>query len=371
MASGIGRGVLREIGTLFRVGSLGGLSDAELMELFVARRGEETSEAAFSVLVSRHGPLVWNACRRVLDDSHAADDAFQATFLVLARRCRSLGRRGPLAPWLHAVARRTALRARADSARRRHRERTVDGPIPEPAVVPARGDDLAEILHAEIDRLPTIYRSPVVLCDLEGRTHAEAAAQLHWPVGTVSGRLSRARDLLRGRLTRRGLAPSSGAIAATLAREARATIPPALAGRTTHTAMKMVAGQSIPMVVWTSATTLFEGAVMSMSKWKVACAVLLTFGTGAAGLAYHASGGPEDQPDARARRPSLPRKPTRHPHPARRSGSDARQADRSDQLIPPRRRSPNSWLSSGRQRRASTIPVFRSTSIPSAWNWPG
>src|SRR5262249_48128930 len=155
-------------------------------------------------LVRRHGPLVLGVCRRVLRDRHAAEDAFQATFLILLRRARSLDRRGSVASWLYTVAYHVALRARADAARRPPPAR----PVPQP---PEAGwADLQPVLDEELGRLPDSYRAVVVLCYLEGKTNVEAARLLGWPVGTVKGRLARARDLLRARLTRRGITLSAG-----------------------------------------------------------------------------------------------------------------------------------------------------------------
>ena len=167
-----------------------------------------SAEAAFETLVARHGTMVLSVCRQILGDMHAAEDAFQATFLVLIRRSNSFDLRGrdSLGPWLYGVAypdrhqgsatRRAQTRAGAPVSR---------VPATKASAPPAEIDDLRSLLHEEVSRLPAIYRDPVVLCYFEGRTHDEAAAALHWPVGTVRGRLARARDLLRSRLTRRGL----------------------------------------------------------------------------------------------------------------------------------------------------------------------
>src|SRR5581483_10440199 len=169
-----------------------GLSDAELLRRFV--RGRDA--AAFELLVWRHGPMVLGVCRRVLRDAHAAEDAFQAAFLVLARKARSLDRRGSIANWLYAVAYHVALKARAEAARRQRRERRASAA--EAGAAPGEAwADLRPVLDEELSRLPEAYRQAVVLCYLEGRTNAEAARLLGWPVGTVKGRLARARDLLR------------------------------------------------------------------------------------------------------------------------------------------------------------------------------
>ena len=184
--------------TLFQEGTLGGLSDGQLIERFL--EPEMAGDAAFGVLLGRHGPRVLGVCRRILGDDHAADDAFQATFLVLVRRAGVIRRRESLGPWLHGVARRVALRARATARQRQEREaRAAIDPATAVADRPIDDSDLAAALHVEIDRLPEKYRAPIILCYLEGRTIAEASRQLGWPVGTAAGRLARARKRLHER----------------------------------------------------------------------------------------------------------------------------------------------------------------------------
>ena len=176
--------------TLFHTGSLTGLTDGQLLERYALQDGEE-AESAFAALVARHGTMVWCTCRAVLHDDHDAGDAFQAAFLVLMRKARSLWVRDSLGPWLHRVALRAAIQAKREAKRRQEAEQRAaelntgwtDGDMP---------DDLADILHQEIDRLPERHRIPVVLCDLEGRSHEEAARYLRCPVGTVKSRLARA-----------------------------------------------------------------------------------------------------------------------------------------------------------------------------------
>ena len=153
------------------------------------------------VLVHRHGAMVLGVCRRMLGNSSDADDAFQATFLLLVRKAGSLAHPEQVAGWLHAVALRVARKARAQRTRRHSREvAVVDLAAPIPA---DDGRELRAVLDEELDRLPDKYRLPIVLCELEGRTLEEAAQLLGWPKGTVAGRLSRGRDLLRQRLSRR------------------------------------------------------------------------------------------------------------------------------------------------------------------------
>ena len=215
----------RHLGRLFGAGSAVGLTDGELLERFAHRR-DEAAEAAFETLLARHGAMVLTVCRQVLGDPHAAEDAFQATFLVVVRRAGSLRVREPgsLGPWLYGVAYRIALKARQGAARRRAREHRVAVPDVDRSSAAIEHGELQALLHDEVNRLPAKYRAPVVLCYFEGRTHDEAAAVLQWPVGTVRGRLARARGLLRARLDRRGLAPGGwiGAYAARARRPDRA-----------------------------------------------------------------------------------------------------------------------------------------------------
>jgi RNA polymerase sigma factor (sigma-70 family) len=185
------------------------LSDENLLEKFL--NGEESeSQRAFGALVERHGPMVLGICRHVLNQHQDAEDAFQATFLVLAQKGASIRNRRVLAGWLHEVAHRIAVKARTSVVRRRTLER--QGVAMSPPATELNNQDqvaawneLRPVLHAEVERLPERYRIPVILSYLEGKTNEEVAALLRWPVGTVKGRLSRARDLLRSRLMRRGL----------------------------------------------------------------------------------------------------------------------------------------------------------------------
>src|SRR6516165_8224025 len=172
------------------------LSDGQLLTDYLGRR----DEAALAALVHRHGAMVWGVCRRVLRHYHDAEDAFQATFLVLVRKAASIAAPELLANWLYGVAYQTARKARATSATRTARERQV-AEMPEPAAVePDPWPHLQPLLDQELSRLPAKYRSVVVLCDLQGKTRKEAARQLACPDGTVAGRLARARRMLAQRL---------------------------------------------------------------------------------------------------------------------------------------------------------------------------
>ncbi len=226
------RNGLNGLGRLLNAGTAVGLTDGQLLECFATRGGDE-AEMAFGALVERHGAMVLRTCLAVLRDEHDARDAFQATFLILARRGGSLWVRDSIGPWLHRVARHAAVRVRRDADRRRAVERgavLAAGRLTDPA-----GEyDVAAVVHEEVDRLPERYRVPVVLCDLEGRTHEEAARHLGCPVGTIKSRLARGRERLRVRLTRRGLAPG-----ATLAGPLRTALPTGLAESTIGASMRL------------------------------------------------------------------------------------------------------------------------------------
>ena len=297
MASPSAGEIGRQLGRLFSAGSAVGLTDGELIERFTDRRGESV-EAAFETILARHGGLVWTVCRQVLGDAHAAEDAFQATFLVLVRRAASLRVReqGSLGPWLYGVAYRIALKAGQGAARRRTRERRVARAAVETASDAIEHDELHALLHDEVNRLPAKYRAPVVLCYFEGRTHEEAAAALHWPVGTVRSKLSRARDRLRIRLTRRGLAPAGWMAASALETIARAEAEVPAALRTATVA----AIQGTPAAIVASlAKTMLRSLLMARVKMTVAAlGIVLT----AAGLGL-------------ALRDSLASQPPRRPEP--------------------------------------------------------
>ena len=232
----------RDLRQLFDGRGVVGLTEAQLVDR-IARR-DESAEAAFEAILRRHGPAVLACCRRVLGDTSAAEDAFQATFLVLYRRAGSIRVGESLAPWLLHVARMAALKARQGELRRLARERRVARPELTAAEEPS--SDLRLLVHDEVDRLPAKYRDPVRLCYFEGRTHDDAAASLGWPVGTVRGRLSRARDMLRTRLTRRGIGVTPVALAAAMAAvaDARAEVPQALHEATLAAAFRGAAAEA-------------------------------------------------------------------------------------------------------------------------------
>ena len=282
-------GVGRQLERLFTSGTATGLSEGQLLERFVTRQ----DEAAFEALVARHGPMVLGVCRRMLRDPNDVDDAFQATFLVLVRKAGSLRRRDLLGNWLYGVAFKVAARARA-TASRRH---ATEIPDVEELEQMREHDDPEPALHEEVRRLPEKYRIPVVLCYLEGLTHDEAAARLSWPIGTVKGRLVRARELLRSRLMRRGVSvASAAALPVLLSRDAGAAVPPVLLNQTLKVSSLVAAGKSAGAgLISAHAVALSEGVIEAMYVTKlklvvatlvVACSVM----TGAGVLAYQGSG---------------------------------------------------------------------------------
>jgi RNA polymerase sigma factor (sigma-70 family) len=300
-----------QIRRLFVEGTVSGLGEGALLDRFLARR----DAAAFEALVARHGPMVLGVCRRLLRDPHDVDDAFQATFLVLVRKGGSLRRRDALGPWLYGVAYRVAARARSRAATRLEAGSLVD-PADDgdsPGLLVERTED-ALALHEELARLPESYRAPVVLCYLEGLTHDEAAERLRWPVGTVRGRLARARDKLRERLERRGVGPAAIAVASAPTRPP--VVPPILLATATRSALQLA---EVGVLPGSAAFSLAQGVLgmMAWSSLKTAAAMaamVLVVGTG---VVWSAGQGGGANPKAQApmgrridtaRRPGAPRK---------------------------------------------------------------
>ncbi len=273
MIPGQMRLVLRHLRKLVGGPEDGASADGALL----ARFADQADESAFEELLRRHAGLVLGVCRRVLGDDHAAEDAFQATFLVLLRKAGSLQREGPLAPWLYTVAYHTAVRARGAAARRQREERQVSRMatvLPEEDAV---WRDLRLVLDEELNRLGDKYRAPVVLCYLEGKTHEEAARALGWPRGTVAGRLSRAKALLRQRLQRRGVTLSGCAPAssAELPAPPRAPVPPALLACTMGASVLFLAGQSASAGAFSAQVVALGEAVFEALAAGKAKALLL------------------------------------------------------------------------------------------------
>jgi RNA polymerase sigma factor (sigma-70 family) len=276
--------VVRDLGRSVQLRADLALPDDHLLERYVRQR----DEAAFEALLHRHGPLVFGVCRRLLHDVHDAEDAFQATFLILARKAGSIVPRSMVGNWLYGVAHRVAARARKLAWRRRLREQTATDWTAVPSKEKPEEPELAPLLHAEVARLPDKYRSPVVLCYLEGKTNEEAARQLDWPVGTVKGRLNRAREMLRKRLARKGVALSAGLLAA---HTLTALAPAALLQETFRAALSYAAGDAAAGgAASAGALALTKGVLQTMllNKLKFVAAAVLAVAIvgGVGGLAY-------------------------------------------------------------------------------------
>jgi RNA polymerase sigma factor (sigma-70 family) len=279
--------VVRHIHRLAGSQTLEDLNDGTLLERF-AVGGEE---AAFATLVRRHGPMVLGVCRRVLRSGADAEDAFQATFLVLFRRAAALERSGSVANWLYTVAYRVALRASVQAGRRRRHQREV-GDVSDPSPSPdALLDDLQPVLDEELNRLPEKYRAPVVLCYMEGKTTGAAARLLGCPAGTVRGRLSRARALLRARLAQRGVTLSAALLSTLLVENSSAAVPAALAEAAVRTTVLVAAGMTCP-----PAEALAQGVLQGFlrTKLKLGVALVLVIGVilAGAGVIHSRAGTP-------------------------------------------------------------------------------
>jgi len=258
---------LRPIDRLFGEGALAGLPDARLLERYVLHR----DELAFEALVRQHGSMVLGVCRRVLEDPNDAEDAFQAAFLLLARKARSIRAEGSVGGWLHRVAWRIALQVHSDAASRRVQERRAAERTEEAIAPDAWHDDTAAVIHQEIDRLPEHYRRPIILCYLEDMTYPQAARHLHWSEATTRGRLARARDLLRTRLTRRGVT-LAGIVWPGMA----ATVPSALRNAVARTARQLALGESAAVSTTTIALMKQAARGMMIAQFQaVAVATLL------------------------------------------------------------------------------------------------
>jgi RNA polymerase sigma factor (sigma-70 family) len=288
--------VLRRIGRLAGLQGVLSLTDAQLLERFAVRR----DEPAFAALMVRHGPMVLGVCRRLLHDADQAEDAFQAAFLVLARKAGSIQRRPLLSAWLYGVAYKVSARLRGRTWRRQARETAGVDLASVAANIDPDPSDLPPLLHQEVQRLPDKYRNPIVLCYLEGKTHEEAALLLHWPLGTVKTRLARARDLLRSSLTRRGVAASEGMMATALAANPL-TASAKLTDATIRAATRFAADAvGVDKLASARAIALSQGVLrtMMLTKVKIAgvlilAATMLGGGGGAGWLAYRA---PAEEP---------------------------------------------------------------------------
>ena len=303
--------VLQQLRRLVLAGDPSGPADAELLQKFLACR----DEAAFEALVRRHGPMVFGVCRRLLADAEDAEDAFQATFLVLVQRAGSIRKPEQVGSWLYGVAYRTARKARARAARRRDRQRSltdfaVEDPVPE--IV---WRELRPVFEEELNALPERYRAPVVLCYLEGRTKRQAARALGCPEGTIASRLQRARERLRKRLAARGLALPSAVVAAALSQTTGpAAVPALLVASTVQAAVGRAARHVVAGAASTGAAVLAEGVLRSMyvAKYTVVAAILVLAGLiGVGGTIWATAQAPRDAEPAEER--SEARDPAKRP----------------------------------------------------------
>jgi len=281
-----------------------GASDAELLERYVRNR----DEAAFELLVWRHGALVFNVCRRILSCPQDAEDAFQATFLTLVRKAGSISRRGSVAAWLYKVAYRVALEARQRTRKTTAMEKSGGEML---AVQPADDplwSDVRAILDEELNRLPERLRRPIVLCYLEGKSNAEAARELGCRLGTIYSRLSRGRELLRRRLQRRGVTLPVAALTTTLAAGAVESAPAIALVRAAARAAFAFADPSASAAVSPRVATLAEGVLRTMfvTKLKIAVVMVLVIGVAVGGVLTQAG---TANPQAEAKADDPPPKP--------------------------------------------------------------
>jgi RNA polymerase sigma factor (sigma-70 family) len=288
------------------------LSDGQLLESFLANR----DEAAFEGLVRRHGAMVLGVCRRVLGNYHDAEDAFQAAFLVLAKKAATVVPRELVGNWLYGVAYRTALEARVRLGRRRARERQVKD-MPQPIAPPALESlELQRFLDQELDKLPGKYRAAIVLCDLEGRSRKDVARHLSIPEGTLSSRLAMGRQLLARRLGRRGLTLSSAGLAAALsAKAASAAVPPALIAAAVKAGAVALGGPAAGVLLSPHVVALSQGVMKSMllSKLKIVTTVFLGFALAVWGAGLLAVPGSLGQAVVQAGEPSKSASPAGRP----------------------------------------------------------
>jgi RNA polymerase sigma factor (sigma-70 family) len=279
-------------------------TDAALLNRFISGRDER----AFAALVDRHGPLVFHVCQRVLGEVHDAEDAFQAAFLVLARKAATVRPREALPAWLHGVARRVALKARCAKTRqfRGAGKLAVSPADPRPdPLAEISGRELLMIIDEELQRLAEVYRLPVILCCLEGRSLEQAARQLGWTPGSVKGRLERGRARLHERLRRRGLTLSAALAAIEVSRGAASAV--GLAQLVARPVRGAVAAEGIPPGVAALAGETLKG--MTLSRLKVVSVLLLTICLVAAGLVLYPMAQPPAKATAVARRLPLPQDP--------------------------------------------------------------
>jgi RNA polymerase sigma factor (sigma-70 family) len=297
---------LPELGAVLAPAPADEPGDGELLGRFVRDHDEES----FAALVRRHGPMVFDVCLRILREPHDAEDAFQATFLVLARRAGTIGRPELLASWLHGVAYRTAHNVRARAARRRRHEAKAASLSAAGRELEAALVKLRTLLDRELERLPEKYRAPLVLCYLEGKTNKEAARQLGWPPGSMAARLARGRELLRERLRAGGVAYPAVALLALLGQGA-AAVPARLYATTVQAALAVAAGKAV-LAISPAVLDLMESTMKALTprRWRgvaiLLAVVLLAAIVGVAAASTLGQGNPPGARPAPAPEPVCP-----------------------------------------------------------------
>jgi RNA polymerase sigma factor (sigma-70 family) len=315
MHNGAANTLRRYLHTLIAGHNAEGTSDQVLLEQFVSRR----DEGAFAALLERHGSMVFGVCRRILQDEHLAEDAFQATFLVLARKASSICKQHSVASWLHGVALRVARKANAEAMHLKQPDARNTGALAPDPQAEVSWHEMQEILDDELEQLPDRYRLPLVLCYLEGRTRDEAAVQLGWTEGKLKGLLERGRDRLRSRLIRRGVTLSAAVSASLLAgTTSSGMVKPNLAVSTVEAAVRFAAGNTLAACgISATSASLTEGCltIMSLTRIKTTIAItLLLLGTLALGYGVLASSHPDSK--AGGLGPVAPKEEKAEPRPA-------------------------------------------------------
>ncbi len=314
---------MRELRAIIDGGIIAGLADGQLLERFASHRGAE-AELAFTALVMRHGPLVFGVCQSLLHNTHDAEDAFQATFLVLARKAGLIRQPDRLGPWLHGVAHRTARRLKEKDARRTRHE--AEAAVHSDRARGASGSsqyhsaladhDEIEALHRQIERLPARYKTTILLCDLQGLTHEEVARRLGCRVGTIRSRVSRARERLRRRLDRRGLAYPGGIVAAAIDSTKPSVLPDVLVGSTIKNVMSLSTGLAAGSVP-ASIVSLSQGVLRSMlfARIGLISTALVGLGVAATGVGVGVGVGVVGRAPRPAPQQPAPERPALNPEP--------------------------------------------------------
>ena len=287
--------VLRRVGSVVAAREMRSLSDAELLRRFVSKR----DETAFAVLMHRHSSMVLGVCRRVVAQAQDAEDACQAAFLILARKAHSIRKTEVLGSWLHGVAYRVSLRLKSKAARQPRSNSSLGDPAQGDTASAVTWQEAMQVLDEELDRLPATYRSPLILCYLEGQTMDEGAKELGWTLGAFRGRLERARDMLRKRLTRRGIEIPVVLFGVGLSSSlASAAATPTLTAATVQAAILMANGQTaIAELISAKVCAIVEGMMLTKLKSAgVVIAVVLAAGASLGlGFTIHTPGEPPAQ----------------------------------------------------------------------------